>query len=106
MKAKLANLLAELQREAALYRENQAATHLRPERARLLLHEAAKQGQDSVRIRLPEGVNVRGCDSTELFEMWVRENGLTIVWERRMCDMPDGRRVEIEEPEISWHAKS
>lgn len=106
MKANLAKLLPELQREAAHARENQAATHLRPEKIRGLLHEAARQGQSSVRIRLPEGMNVRGCDSTELFEVWVRDNGLTIVWERRMCDMPDGRRVEIEEPEISWHTKS
>ena len=102
MKSGLKQLLAELVKETALARENLAAIHLKPAIARTEIHKAARAGQSSLRIRLPDGLDVRGTDAGVTLQSWAEENGLRVAWERRVCDMPDGRRIDMVEPLISW----
>lgn len=105
MKSGLKNLFAELVRETALSRENLAATHLKPATVRVEIFKAAKAGQSSLRIRLPDGLDVRDTENAVTFNLWAEDNGLRVTWERRACNMPDGRVVDILEPLISWEPK-
>lgn len=106
MKAPLARLLPEMLKVMTMTRENIAATHLRPDLVRTKIFEAAKAGHDALCIHLPDGALVRGCENTATFEAWAKENGLKVDWEKRLCEMPDGRRVTITEPVVSWAVAS
>jgi hypothetical protein len=102
MKSGMKQFLAELLKETALAQENLAAIHLKPASVRSEIYKAAKAGQSSLRIRLPDGLDVSGTDAGVTLQEWADQNGLRMVWERRLCDMPDGRRIDIVEPLISW----
>lgn len=102
MKARLSPLLPELIRQSDEACERIAATCLKPDVVREKIFEAAKLGLRQLRIRLPDGVNVRTCEATKAFEAWARQTGLRVTWENRSCAMPDGRMSEVWEPEMLW----
>lgn len=105
MKSGLKELFAELVKETAAAREKRAAEHLNLTTIREQIYKSARTGEFSFRIRLPEGVDVRGTKAGQALQDWGEKEGLRIVWETRACDMPDGRRVDIVEPVISWEPK-
>lgn len=102
MKFKLGTFLPELLRQVEQARESLAQEHLGPEKIREVVFKAAQGGHRQIRIRLPDGVDLKGAAATKVFERWAKESGLTLSWENRSCSMPDGRVVVIWEPEITW----
>jgi hypothetical protein len=102
MKPPVARLLPELQRESAHAREKRAAVELNVEVVRMAMHNAAKAGQTALRVRMPSNLDVRGTEAAAQFELWARDNGFRLTWEKRTVDLEDGRRVDVFEPEISW----
>jgi hypothetical protein len=98
----MAPLLPELQLATQKQREAVAAKAFDHDAVRLALHQAAKKGQSTMRVR----VELPGLHKTEagkkLFE-WCKREGISATWEKRFQDLPDeGRQVEIVEPEFSW----
>jgi hypothetical protein len=101
MKATLSKLIPELEKSYSLALENLAATHLRHDKVRMALHNAAKSGHRALRIQLPDGVNLKKTDGAALFDEWAKENGLRIEWLSRVATV-EGRQADGFDVEISW----
>ncbi|WP_050387323.1 hypothetical protein [Bradyrhizobium pachyrhizi] len=102
MKLNLAKLVPELEKSYAIALENLAATQLRSDKIKMALHNAAKNGHRALRIRLPDGIDLRKTDGAVAFEEWVKENGLTREWQSRVATTEDGRQATGFDVEISW----
>lgn len=105
MKSPVAKLLPALQAEVERAREMFAEEALRPEMIREACFEAAHRGELSLRKRLPDFPGVRGTRAEATLATWCKGQGLVLTWEKRMADLPDGRRVDVWEPEISWRVR-
>jgi len=53
-------------------------------------------------MQLPDGLAIRQTEAARKLEKWAKAEGLRLEWQSRTADMPDGRRVEVQEPEFSW----
>lgn len=102
MKLPVEKLKPFLQSESAAAREKRAAVELNVEVVRLAMHKAAKEGLTSLRVRIPDNLDVRGTEAATKFEAFFRSEGIMVSWDKRLADLEDGRRVEVWEPEISW----
>jgi hypothetical protein len=106
MKAEVAKLLPTLQEETSAALDVAAAKLLDLDHIRLSMFMAARSGLWGVRIQLPDGFAIRETEAARKLERWAREEGIRFEWQRRTADMPDGRRVEVQEPEFSWEPTS
>ena len=79
-----------------------AAERLDLDRVRLSMFMAARSGLWGVRMQLPDGLAIRQTEAARKLEKWAKAEGLRLEWQSRTADMPDGRRVEVQEPEFSW----
>jgi hypothetical protein len=102
MKASLSKLIPELERSHRTALEQLAALHLRTDRVRTQLHEAAKKGHRAIRIPLPDGIDLKKTDGAELFMEWAKENGLSVEWSSRVATLEGGRQATGFDVEISW----
>ncbi|KRQ01302.1 hypothetical protein AOQ73_18285 [Bradyrhizobium pachyrhizi] len=102
MKASLSKLVPELQRSRMHALENLAATHLRSDKIKMALHNAAKNGHRALRIALPSGIDLTKTDGAESFREWAKENGLVVEWQSRVATTEDGRQATGFDVEISW----
>ncbi|MCP3463037.1 hypothetical protein [Bradyrhizobium sp. CCGUVB23] len=102
MKANLSKLIPELEKSYKTELENLAATHLRTDKIKMALHNAAKKGHRALRIALPGGIDLRKTDGAEMFKEWIKENGLTAEWHSRVATTEDGRQAAGFDVEISW----
>lgn len=102
MKAPLSKLIPELEKSYTTALENLAATHLRHDKIKIALHNAAKNGHRSLRIALPGGIDLRKTDGAEMFKEWIKQNGLTAEWQSRVATTEDGRQATGFDVEISW----
>lgn len=95
-------LLPELKQETQNLRETTAAKAFDLEAVRLALHQAAHEGQSTMRVRVTlPGMNK--TDAADKLDAWCKREGISVLWEKRLQDVPDeGRQVEIVEPEFSW----
>jgi hypothetical protein len=75
----------ELERSYRTALEQLAALHLRSDKMRDRLHQAAKNGHRAIRIPLPDGIDLRKTDGAELFMDWAEENGLSVEWSSRVA---------------------
>jgi len=98
----LKQLLPELQKETRAALEKRAEVDLNPGVIRMAISNAAREGQTALRVKIPSNLDVRSTDAAAALVVWCKVEGLTLIWERREADMPDGRRVTVTEPEISW----
>jgi hypothetical protein len=102
-KSPLVQLKPELLRAVDEACERIAGQHLAPMAVRDLLWEAAKKhGYKAYRVHLPDGVNLRETKVAKTLVAWAKKESLTLEWESRESTTPDGRRVTVYEPEISW----
>lgn len=106
MTTPLKKLLPTLQNLTQATREKLAAQVFDLELVREHLTQAAARGQDGVRIQLPNVLNVSGTKAAAALSSWCEKEGLQLVWEVRQTDSPDGRRVSVSEPVISWAPKT
>lgn len=104
MKAPVARLLPTLQEETNAALEKAAGELLELDRIRMAMFKAARSGLWGVRMRLPDGLPIRQTEAARKLEKWAKTEGLRLEWQQRTADMPDGRRVEVQEPEFSWAA--
>lgn len=102
MRAPVNSLVAELRRASHSAREKAAGEVLAPETVREAIHQAALLGRESWRIRVPDGLAVDGTAAEAALNAWAKRERLRITWESRHCDMPDGQRVQVAEPILSW----
>jgi hypothetical protein len=102
MKAEVAKLLPTLRQETSAALEVAAAELLDLDRVRLAMFKAARSGLWGMRMRLPDGLPVRQTEAARKLDKWAKAEGLRLEWQSRTADMPDGRRVEVQEPEFSW----
>jgi len=101
MKASLSKLVPELERSYRTAIEQLAALHLRSDKVRKQIHEAATKGHRALRIPLPDGVDLRHSDGALEFEMWAKENGLHLEWSSRVATLEGGRQATGFDVEIS-----
>ncbi|MGJ4972871.1 hypothetical protein ACQR1N_31135 [Bradyrhizobium sp. HKCCYLRH1073] len=102
MKAPLSKLVPELERSYKTALEQLAALHLRSDKARKEIHEAAKNGHRALRVSLPDGIDLRKTDGARLFREWAKENGLSLEWPSRTATLEGGRQATGFDVEISW----
>lgn len=102
MKLNLSKLIPELEKSYTTALENLAATHLRSDKIKVALHNAAKNGHKALRIRLPDGIDLTKTDGAEVFKEWAKLNGLTSEWHSRVATTEDGRQATGFDVEISW----
>lgn len=103
MKFKKAGLLDELRKATADVRARTAAEKLGITTVRAAVHQAALEGQSGLRVRLPAWLDaVADTPAARELATWAKAEGLRLEWERREATLPDGRRVTVVEPEISW----
>jgi hypothetical protein len=105
MKASLSKLVPELERSYRTALEQLAALHLRSDKARDRLHQAAKNGHRAIRIPLPDGIDLSKTDGAGLFTEWAKENGLHVEWSSRVATLEGGRQATGFDVEISWPLK-
>lgn len=102
MKFPMAALLPELQLATRKAREAAAADTFDTAPMRLALHEAAKKGQSTLRLRV-DLPGLHKTDAAKKLVEWCKREGISMTWEKRFQDVPnEGRQVEIVEPEFSW----
>jgi hypothetical protein len=101
MKASLSKLVPELERSYRTAIEQLAALHLRSDKVRKQVHDAAKNGHRALRISLPDGIDLRKSDGAQEFEMWAKENGLHVEWSSRVATVEGGRQATGFDVEIS-----
>jgi hypothetical protein len=102
MKSGLKKLLGELQAETVRTRETKAEKVLNPETVRSAVYEAAKAGHAALRVKIPDGLDVRNTAAAAAVMTWAKKEGLTLTWHKRVVDLPDNRRVDVHEPEFAW----
>jgi hypothetical protein len=104
LKAPVKPLLPELQKEARAAVEKFAAAELNCDTVRIRMYEAARNGQTSLRLRLPAActIDMRHTEAAHALKEWCKMNGFSMEWETRSVIAEDGRTVVIGEPEISW----
>lgn len=103
MKAKCARLVPTLVAATAAAREREAAKLLGVEVVRVAIHQAAEAGQSGLRLRLPDWLDaVVNTTAARGLMDWARREGLRLDWMPREASLPDGRRVTVVEPEITW----
>ncbi len=83
-----------------------AATHLRSDKIRTALHNAAKNGHKALRIPLPNGIDLTKTDGAETLKEWAKSNGLAVEWHSRVATTEDGRQATGFDVEISWQSKT
>jgi hypothetical protein len=65
--------------------------------------EAALRGEFAVKVPLGSHVvELRATEAAEKLAIWARENKLTVEWVERMAERPNGLKVAVAEPIISW----
>jgi hypothetical protein len=105
MKAPVKKLLPELQKESFLARQDRAAIELNTQNIRMAIFEAAKSGLTGLRIRIPDTLDVKGTPAAADLTKWCKQEGLTLIWEKRSVILTDGRPSDVWEPDISWAPK-
>jgi hypothetical protein len=71
----------------------------------MMIVEAANHGLTGVRVKMPDSLDVKGTPAADDLEKWCKNEGLTLIWERRTAILVDGRQSDVWEPEISWAPK-
>jgi len=92
----------ELERSYRTALENLAAEHLRSDKIKVLLHNAAKSGHRTLRIALPDGIDLRETDGAGLFKEWAKTNGLRVDWVSRVATLDAGRQSKGFDLEVNW----
>ncbi|QPF83893.1 hypothetical protein IC762_30210 [Bradyrhizobium genosp. L] len=72
----------------------------------MMIFDAAEQGHTSRRVGMPSNLDERCTGAASVLEKWCKNEGLSLIREKRTVDSEDGRRIEVSEPEISWQPKA
>ena len=92
-----------LVKETATAREAIAAKLYKLDVVKTAIIEAATRGERAVRIS-DRGlvVDLRGTEAAKTLADWIGQNGMTLEWLERQAERPNGLKVTIGEPVISW----
>lgn len=102
MKPPIAKLKPELKFETARAAERFVEVELNPATVRIKMFEVAKLGHTALRIHLPVQINLQKSEAVKVFLDWCQDNGFSVTWESAERVTPDGRRIVVREPEVSW----
>jgi hypothetical protein len=94
-------------KEAQSERERVAGVQYHADRLRDAVSEAARRGE--LAVKLPHGeivTELRGTEAADNLAAWAEKNGLRVEWAERLVERPNGLRVKIAEPVISWGEES
>jgi hypothetical protein len=103
MRAPLNALKPYAVKEAQSERERLASVHFHADRLRDAVSEAARRGE--LAVKLPHGeivIELRGTEAADKLAEWVERNGMRLEWAERHIERPNGLKVKIGEPIISW----
>ncbi|WP_244553383.1 hypothetical protein [Nitrobacter vulgaris] len=98
----MAKLVPELERARQVALERLAAEHLRSDKIKLQLHDAAKNGHRALRLPLPDGIDLSKTDGADMLRQWAKQNALTVDWISRTATLEAGRQASGFDVEISW----
>lgn len=64
---------------------------------------AAIRGEGALKIPLgPLALDLRGTDAAKALVAWVQDSGMKLEWAERHVERPNGLKVKVAEPVISW----
>jgi hypothetical protein len=100
-------LMPFLMTESATAREAIAARLYKLDGVKSAIIEAATRGEQAVRISdRALLVDLRGTETAKKLADWIQQNGMTMEWLERQVERPNGLKVMIGEPVISWGHES
>ncbi len=102
MKAKLTPLRPFAIESAAKAREALAQRLFNRDEIAQAISSAAIKGELAVKVPQDVAVNLNNTEEAARLGEWVTRLGMSLEWVERVMERPNGLRVKVFEPVISW----